>query len=79
MEFLNKNINKNPKKWKSFVKITNEDLSSDEAFDLLDKCLQYDHMDRITAEEALLHPYFNPVRDLVINDSSNSVQIIESD
>lgn len=39
-------------------------LLSDEAIDLVDRCLRYDHTERITAEEALLHPYFDPVRDM---------------
>ena len=37
-------------------------LANDDAIDLIDKCLRYDHMERITAEEALAHPYFNPIR-----------------
>jgi casein kinase II subunit alpha len=33
-----------------------------EAVDLIDRCLQYDHMTRISADEALRHDYFRPVR-----------------
>lgn len=32
------------------------------ALDLLDKLLRYDHQERLTAEEAMRHPYFDPVR-----------------
>lgn len=33
-----------------------------EALDLVDKCLRYDHQERITAADALNHRYFDPVR-----------------
>lgn len=39
------------------------ELVTDDALDLIDKCLRYDHKERITAEEALKHPYFDDVRD----------------
>jgi casein kinase II subunit alpha len=32
-----------------------------EAIDFLDKLLRYDHADRLTAKEAMDHPYFAPV------------------
>jgi len=35
---------------------------SDEAIDLVDKMLQYDHLARPTCQEAMAHPYFDPVR-----------------
>lgn len=31
---------------------------SNELFDLLDKVLRYDHQQRLTAKEAMSHPYF---------------------
>ncbi|XP_017772365.1 PREDICTED: casein kinase II subunit alpha-like [Nicrophorus vespilloides] len=49
------------KKWDRFIKTENEYLINDEALDFLDKLLRYDHMERITAREALEHPYFSPV------------------
>lgn len=39
-------------------------LASSEAVDLINCCLRYDHTERITASEALHHPYFDPVRNL---------------
>jgi casein kinase II subunit alpha len=33
-----------------------------EAVDLINRCLQYDHMTRISADEALDHDYFRPIR-----------------
>ena len=35
---------------------------SPDGLDLLDRMLCYDHQDRISAREALLHAYFDPVR-----------------
>mmetsp|Transcript_16029 Transcript_16029/g.14008 ORF Transcript_16029/g.14008 Transcript_16029/m.14008 type:complete len:341 (+) Transcript_16029:7-1029(+) len=53
------------KSWESFINSNNEDLVSDEALDFLDKLLVYDHAKRILPKEAMLHPYFKPVRDAV--------------
>jgi serine/threonine protein kinase len=33
-----------------------------DALDFLDHLLRYDHQERFTAEEAMQHPYFNPIR-----------------
>jgi len=50
------------KSWRKFQTEKNKHLVFDDAIDLLDKCLQYDHHARITCKEALAHPYFDPVR-----------------
>ena len=49
------------KKWKSFVDGENRHLTSPECFDLLTKLLKYDHQQRLTAKEAMDHPYFAEV------------------
>lgn len=36
---------------------------SPEAIDFLDRLLRYDHQERLTAKEAMVHPYFAPVRE----------------
>lgn len=36
----------------------NQHLVSTEALDFLDKLLRYDHQARLTAREAMEHPYF---------------------
>ena len=36
----------------------NQHLVSREALDLLDKLLRYDHHERLSAKEAMEHPYF---------------------
>ncbi|RPA88155.1 Pkinase-domain-containing protein [Ascobolus immersus RN42] len=52
-----------PKKsWQSFVNSENQKFISPEALDFLDKLLRYDHQERLTAKEAMDHPYFAPIR-----------------
>lgn len=46
------------KRWERFVHSENQHLISAEALDFLDKLLRYDHQDRLTAREAMDHPYF---------------------
>ncbi|OWA50431.1 Casein kinase II subunit alpha [Hypsibius exemplaris] len=49
------------KRWERFVHSENQHLVSPEALDFLDKLLRYDHLDRLTAREAMDHAYFYPV------------------
>ncbi|KAH0563127.1 hypothetical protein GP486_002309 [Trichoglossum hirsutum] len=50
-----------PKKsWNEFVNADNRRFASNDAIDLLDKLLRYDHQERLTAKEAMAHPYFAP-------------------
>jgi casein kinase II subunit alpha len=51
------------KAWTRFITSANERYVSAEAMDFLDKLLRYDHQERLTAREAMLHPYLNPVRE----------------
>lgn len=46
------------KRWERFVHSENQHLVSSEALDFLDKLLRYDHQTRLTAREAMEHPYF---------------------
>uniref|UniRef100_M8CHZ4 Casein kinase II subunit alpha n=1 Tax=Aegilops tauschii TaxID=37682 RepID=M8CHZ4_AEGTA len=48
------------KPWEKFVDSGNRHLVSPEAIDFLDKLLRYDHQERLTAKEAMAHPYFGP-------------------
>ncbi|KAL0461836.1 UNVERIFIED_CONTAM: Casein kinase II subunit alpha-2 [Sesamum latifolium] len=50
------------KPWSKFVNADNQHLVSPEAIDFLDRLLRYDHQDRLTAREAMAHPYFSQVR-----------------
>ncbi|RMD42617.1 hypothetical protein DV735_g2502, partial [Chaetothyriales sp. CBS 134920] len=50
------------KSWQSFVNADNQRFVSAEAIDFLDRLLRYDHQERLTAQEAMAHPYFAPVR-----------------
>mmetsp|Transcript_12734 Transcript_12734/g.17488 ORF Transcript_12734/g.17488 Transcript_12734/m.17488 type:complete len:331 (+) Transcript_12734:19-1011(+) len=50
------------KPWMRFVTSENQHLITDEGLDFVGKLLRYDHQERLTAKEAMLHPYFSPVR-----------------
>src|SRR4051812_4937925 len=70
------------KSWKTFITDKNRHLISDEAMDLLDKMLQYDHYKRPTAKECMSHAYFAPVVKAAANapkpslsQNSNSVEM----
>lgn len=58
------------KRWERFVNPENQHLVSLEALDFLDKLLRYDHFERLTAREAMDHPYFYPVK----NESPRKLQ-----
>ena len=49
------------KPWTKFVSSDNQHLVSAEAIDFIDKLLRYDHQERLTAKEAMAHPYLAPV------------------
>eukprot|EP01040_Poterioochromonas_malhamensis_P000130 gene130-136_t len=50
------------KPWGRFVTPENQHLVSEEALDLINRLLRYDHQERLTAQEAMAHPYFLPIR-----------------
>ena len=53
-----------PKKpWTKFINKENKLLVNDDALDLLDKMLIYDHSERITPKDAMEHPYFKPIKE----------------
>ncbi|CAN6632583.1 casein kinase II subunit alpha' [Trichomonascus vanleenenianus] len=52
----------NERKWDRFVTQENQQYLSEELFDLLSNLLRYDHQERLTAQEAMNHAYFEPVR-----------------
>lgn len=58
------------KQWKRFITVENQHLVTNEALDFLDKLLRYDHAERLTAREAMSHPYFNnlPQRNQHLNN-----------
>jgi casein kinase II subunit alpha len=49
------------KPWKKFITNDNKHLASADSIDFLDKLLRYDQQERLTAREAMEHPYFLPV------------------
>lgn len=48
--------------WNKFTNSENSHLVTPEGMDFLDNLLKYDHQDRLTAKEAMAHPFFAPVR-----------------
>ena len=50
------------KPWAKFVTPDNAHLCSDDAVAFCGALLKYDHQERLTAVEAMDHPYFAPVR-----------------
>ena len=56
-------LNFSKKDWYKFVNVKNEEIvCQDHGFDLLTKMLTIDHTERITAQEAIAHPFFDEVR-----------------
>ncbi|KAK8963325.1 hypothetical protein KSP40_PGU018785 [Platanthera guangdongensis] len=56
-------VNRHSRKpWARFINDDNKSVAVPEAVNFLDKLLRYDHQERLTAKEAMDHPYFNPVR-----------------
>lgn len=53
------------KPWHRFITAENQHLVSEDAIDFLSKLLRYDHAERVTAQEAMAHPYFLPVREAI--------------
>lgn len=51
------------KPWMKFVTQENQHLVSPEALDFLSKLLRYDHQERLTAQEAMAHPYFSVLKE----------------
>ena len=56
------------KRWERFIHSENQHLVSQDALDFLDKLLRYDHNERLTAKEAMDHPYFCKI----FNTNANS-------
>jgi len=52
------------KPWHRFITAENQHLVSEDGIDLLHNLLRYDHQERLTAKEAMDHPYFAPIRHL---------------
>ena len=55
-----------------FINEKNAHLVDSTVIDLLEKMLTYDHTKRITSTEALMHPYFDEVRQGTVSDHSES-------
>ena len=56
------------KPWEKFITPENSKLCSKEALDFLSKLLIFDHKKRITSKDALIHPYFKEIEELIQNN-----------
>nr|XP_023020592.1 casein kinase II subunit alpha-like isoform X2 [Leptinotarsa decemlineata] len=65
------------KSWQRFVHTEHEYLITDQAINLLESLLKIDHMERITAREALNHKYFSPVRRKIYGRSPSGLTATE--
>lgn len=54
----------NKKPWSRFITQENKHLVSEDAFNLLDKVLTYNHYFRLLPKEIMSHSYFEPVREM---------------
>lgn len=50
------------KPWSKYITDVNMKFATPEALDFIDHLLVYDHQNRLTAKEAMAHPYFDEVR-----------------
>lgn len=63
--FFQENLmNFRKKEWPKYVSSANEHMVCDDGLNLLTRLLTIDHTERITAAEAIAHPWFNAVRHL---------------
>jgi casein kinase II subunit alpha len=63
---FDKIINKTKRKFESFINKDNRQLCDRVALDLLEKMLVFDHALRITAKDAMEHPYFEKIKSILI-------------
>ena len=62
------------KSWDKFVNTENQALVSKDALDLLSKMLLYDRSERICPKDAMLHPYFAPVREYKMKEEADKIE-----
>ncbi|CAL8087492.1 unnamed protein product [Calicophoron daubneyi] len=63
------------KRWERFILPDNQHLVNPEALDLLDRLLRYDHAERLTAREAMEHPYFG----VIVQEHGGSIPATKND
>ena len=49
------------KQWSGLINDSNRDVVNDDALDLLERMLKFDPSERITAKDAMNHPYFDQI------------------
>ena len=62
--YFQQNLGLHPKvQFSQYINAQNQECCNKDALDLLEKMLDYDKNRRITAKEALNHPYFEQLRE----------------
>lgn len=61
------------KPWASFINADNQHLATPEALDMINQTVRFIHEERLTAKEAMAHPYFLPVREAALAQSSMQI------
>lgn len=72
-KILSNNFSYPKRPWTKFITPDNQALCSNEALDLLSKMLVYDHEERITPKDAMLHPYFAELREKIAKEGNPSL------
>lgn len=61
--------------FETFINDRNRETANGQAIEFLSKLLKYDHQERLTAKEAINHPYFDPVRELTLREAAMHMEI----
>jgi casein kinase II subunit alpha len=64
-----------PKPFQRFITRECMHLCTSEGLDFLDGLLRYDPAERLTAQEAMAHPYFAPIREQQASGASSSSSV----
>eukprot|EP00758_Cryptobia_borreli_P009207 Tbor_TRINITY_DN5457_c1_g6::TRINITY_DN5457_c1_g6_i1::g.24097::m.24097/K03097/CSNK2A; casein kinase II subunit alpha len=71
-------LNKPKRPWASLVTSLTASRCDPHALDLLDRMMRYDHEERILPRDAMLHPYFDPVREECMMEDNKLMELYKS-
>ncbi|CAF1566235.1 unnamed protein product, partial [Didymodactylos carnosus] len=78
-QYITKHFNNNPPQLRSFEELFPSSPPDDDALDLLTNLLKFNPYKRLTAEQAILHPYFQIYNNNNPTPTSNKLLWIELD
>ena len=68
------------KPWAKFITTENQHLCNEDAVHFVSSLLKYDHQERLTAEEAMGHSYFAPIRQAAAPEAGEGAsKVIDDD